>query len=39
MKRKVLTFAMRALKYILKAVMESLRKDIAGKKDSVGKES
>lgn len=39
MKRKVLTFAIRVLRYILKAVAESLRKDIVGKKDSAGKES
>lgn len=32
MKRKVLTFVMRILRYILKAVMESLCKDIGNKK-------
>ena len=34
MKRKVLTFVMRVLRYILKAVIENLRRDIGNKKKS-----
>lgn len=39
MKRKVLTFAMRVLRYILKAIVDSLRRDMANKKSTMSKES
>lgn len=32
MRRKVLTFVMRVLRYILKAIVESFRRDMANKK-------
>ena len=34
MKRKILTYIMRIIKYILKAVLDKLRKDVGDKKDS-----
>lgn len=34
--KKILTYLKKIVKYILKAVLEKLRKDIGGKKDSGG---
>lgn len=39
MKRKVLTFIMRILRYILKAVIESIRRDMGNKKSTMSKDS
>lgn len=34
MKRKILTYLMRIIKYVLKAVLDRLRKDVGGKEES-----
>lgn len=39
MKRKVLTFVMRILRYVIKAIVESLRRDMGNKRGTMGKES
>lgn len=39
MKRKVLTFVMRILRYVIKAIIESLRRDMGNKRGTMGKES
>lgn len=39
MKRKVLTLIVRILRYVLKAIVESLRRDMGNKRGTMGKES
>lgn len=34
MKRKILTYLMRIIKYVLKAVLDRLRKDVGDKEES-----
>lgn len=34
MKRKILTYLMRIIKYVLRAILDRLRKDVGGKEES-----
>ena len=37
--KKILTYIKRVAEYVLRAVLEKIRRDVGGKQDSEGKES